>query len=124
MENDGKKKLYIPTNALDNEDIIAGFGIKEARITAIVFVMCIVGAIFFIRSNEDYMLMALLTCGGIIAMVLSFIWRDQFDESLVEKLRQIYFYNFRLQKKYEYVYYDWLAEYVGILEVENVKKAG
>ena len=50
-----------------------------------------------------------------LAVVISLIWRDSYDESLIEKVRQVIVCK-REEKKYEYEYYDWILDYVEVEE--------
>lgn len=107
-----EKELYIPMNALDRQDIISGFGKDELKIAAVVFVICLIGCIITISSNENSTFVAVMVMIGIMGLVVSAIWRDQCDESMVEKVRQVFVY-MKMQKKYEYRYDDWIDNYTG-----------
>lgn len=107
-----EKELYIPMNALDRQDLISGFGKHELKIAVIVFAVCLVGCVIAITKDENNTFAAIVVVVGIMGFVISAIWRDQHDESMVEKVRQLFVY-ITLQKKYEYHYDDWLEKYIG-----------
>ncbi len=115
MEEKREERLYIPTNALDRDDYISGFGKKELEIAAAAFALCIVAVIFVVRADEQYMFVSIMAASGVLAVVISLIWRDSYDESLIEKVRQVIVCK-REEKKYEYKYYDWILDYVEVEE--------
>lgn len=110
-EKHAHMKLYIPTNALDRDDLISGFGKKEFKTAGIFFGMCLAGLITIFILREDLLFAALVGAVLIMAAVVSLIWRDQCDESVLEKIRQIIAYQ-KAQKRYEYEYTDWLCTYM------------
>lgn len=110
-----EEKLYIPTNTLDRDDYISGFGKTELEIASVIFLICLLTAIFIIQINEQYMFVCVVSTTIVLGVSISLIWRDQYDESLIEKIRQIIAYQ-RESRKYMYEYYDWISDY---MEVEK-----
>ena len=117
-----EKELSILMNALDRQDLISGFGKKELKLALAVFCVCLIGCIVAVSQNDDNMIFAIMITVGIMATLLFMVWRDQYDESMVEKVRQVFAYA-KLQKKYEYHYDDWLAAYTGEVENEENSRA-
>ena len=76
-------------NALDRQDLISGFGKKELKLALAVFCVCLIGCIVAVSQNDDNMIFAIMITVGIMATLLFMVWRDQYDESMVEKVRQI-----------------------------------
>lgn len=103
-----KKELYIPTNVPDNNDIISGFGIKEIIIAGIGTAASVVFAVLVYIISSDIVASVLLPFAA-IAILIVFIRRDQCSESIIDKLKFVWYY-MKSQKRYGYQYYDYIEE--------------
>lgn len=100
-----RKPLYIPQNALDNNDVISGIGKKEIRITLIVAIIAILFIIYVFICQQDYIVLAIGSAFLIIMVTLSLIHRNRYDESFIDYIKQLWNYK-KMQKRYEYRYYN------------------
>lgn len=106
MEQENKEELYIPVNIPESRatDFFAGYGSKELFITIITFFIAIILAVVIYQSTKQLFFSAILGI-GLVGITVLIIKRDQYDESLIDKLKIIQKYN-KTQKKYEYKYYN------------------
>lgn len=111
------KPLYIPTNTPDNNDIITGFGVKELSITGVGLAVAVIIAIMLYGFTQNIMTAILLPAGGVVVLVVC-IWRDVYDESLIDKLMYVWRY-YQAQKCYKYEYYDYIEEMIKGLEKDG-----
>lgn len=103
-----RKALYISPSRVrqTSQDFVEGFGSKEAIITAISAVVAIV--VFFITNSAMNniivipLAIAIVIIGGTVMMV----FRDEYNESMIDKIGFIIQFNLREQKRYEYKYHD------------------
>lgn len=112
QNNRENRKLYVPTNASDRNDYISGFGKPELMVSAVALLLCLIGSAAAISIDEKHIYAAVLISAVIMVTIVSMIWRDRYDESVLEKIRQIIAYS-KAQKTYEYVYDDWIESYMG-----------
>lgn len=103
-----KKELYIPTNVPDNNDFVSGFGIKEISIIGIGTASSVAFAVFIYMLTKDIVASVLLPFAA-IAILIVFIRRDQCSESIIDKLKFVWYY-IKSQKRYGYQYYDYIEE--------------
>lgn len=104
MENKDEDKLFIPPLIPDNNDYFAGIGAKEAGILGAGFGVAIIGIIFFFIITGN-MALAILIPFACFALLFIMIRRDQYEESMVDKVKQIWEYS-KAQKQFEFQYYD------------------
>ncbi len=106
--NDNAQKLYIPVNVLETHDLVPGMGGKEFAAMGIAAAIGVVISILIYAINNN-----LITCIMIIAFAITITFiavrRDNHNESMIDKLVQIYRY-VRAQKRFEY-------EYMGIKSI-------
>ena len=107
MEEDRKKDLYIPLPVTDSKDYITGFGQRElgyliVTLVAALIVAGIVEVVFGSIGVTALVGFSFIGCGVMI------VRKDQWDESMIDKLKLILEYQ-KIQKKYEYQYHDWLS---------------
>lgn len=100
-----RKPLYIPQNALDNNDIISGIGKNEIRIIALVVAIAIILVIYIFICNQDYVVMAIGLAVLTVMVTISLIHRNKYDESFIDYIKQLWNYK-KMQKRYEYRYYN------------------
>lgn len=117
-----EKPLYIPTNVPDNNDLISGFGTKELAITGIGVAVAVTVAVFLFGVTGNIVNAILIPFGGVAVLVVC-IRRDQFSESLIDKLRYVWIY-YHAQRVYQYQYYDYIEEMMSIREKEEQKNDG
>lgn len=99
-----KKELYIPVNVPEREDFISGFGGKELTITGIsLLIGIIVAAVIFVQTDAAFY--AVGATGIIVALTIVLVRRDQFDESIIDKLRFVRLYH-KAQKQFNYEYFN------------------
>lgn len=106
MDKKKEEKLFMSVKVPDSNDYIQGFGSKELAITmfgaAAAFVILIL--MYFITGN----IAKSIAVGAIItAAVVLVVRRDNCNECLIDKLRQILQY-YTGQNRYEFQYYDYL----------------
>lgn len=103
-QNEKKKELYIPLNVIESQDLISGIGRKEVSyIGAALLIGVILAVIIF--SSSGNMVAAVMTAGILVSITVLMVRRDQFNESMVDKLRFIKIY-MESQKRYEYRYFN------------------
>lgn len=100
-----KKPLYIPQNALDNDDIISGIGRKEIRIIALIAAIGMIMVIYVFIYHKDYLVLAMAVLFLTITMTIALIHRNRYDESFIDYIKQLWNYR-KMQKRYEYRYYN------------------
>lgn len=118
LEENSRNELYIPVNVPDRQDLIQGFGMKEIAVTA---VSALVGLLIIILTYQitGNMAEAILAGASPVVVVMLAVWRDQFDESVIDKLKNILAY-YQSQKRYGYFYMDFMEKYLqGLKETEN-----
>lgn len=97
-----RKKLYIPVNVIETRDIIAGIGARElSAIGGVSAVGIVIGVI--INGITGNIVLCMITIAVIAVMTFTAVRRDNHNESLVDKIMQVYHY-MQAQKQYEYVY--------------------
>lgn len=116
-ENEKKLPLYIPTRVADDEDIISGIGVKEIVIIGCGAGIALVLAIIIIASGGG-VVKGILIPFALVAVLVVCIRRDQCSESLVDKLKFVWVFS-QAQKKYEYLYFDFLEDMIKRMEKEN-----
>lgn len=108
MNEEFSKPLYLPPFVPDNNDSFSGIGTKEYSILGIGMLGTIVTIIFgFIITGN--MIFSILVPFSLFAGLFIAIRRDQYEESLVDKLILMWKYS-HAQKRYEYVYFDELED--------------
>lgn len=112
-----KKPLYIPQPTPDNDDVITGFGIKELTIIGIGIVTGIILAVMLYKAAGDIVTAILVPFAG-VALLIVCIRRDQYSESLIDKLMFVWKY-YKSQKRFMYEYYDFIGHGIAELEKEG-----
>lgn len=107
MEVEAQDKLPIPVNVPERKDVIPGIGSKEIGIIGIASGIDII-FIFFIYGLTSSLPAAMLLGIVMIAIVITLIKRDRFDENFIDKILIIYKF-YISQKKYYYEFYDMYA---------------
>lgn len=92
--------LPIPVNVPNQKDFVAGFGGKEITITVIALIISIIIAVI-VMINSGNVIYAIGIIGLVLSMTISFIRRDRFNESFIDKLHFMKEY-FKAQKKFEF----------------------
>ena len=101
-----EEELYIPVNIPESRaaDYFSGFGSKELMTTLITFFASIIVAVIIYKSTNQLTFAAIIGI-GIVGIVVLIIKRDQFDESLIDKVKIVQKFR-KTQKQYEYEYYN------------------
>lgn len=98
------EKLPIPVNVIDEADYVMGFGKKELLISIVAFLLSVVLAILIYLIRGD-IIWAIGSGVGLLAITISVVRRDRFNESLIDKLRFVKMY-IKDQKHFEYKYHN------------------
>lgn len=101
------EKLPVPVNVPERKDMLPGIGSKEIGIIGLASVIDII-FIFFIYGITSSLPAAMLLGIVMIAIVITLIKRDRFDENFIDKILIIYKFHIS-QKKYYYEFYDMYA---------------
>lgn len=97
-------KLYIPVNVVEQQDFIAGFGKKELVITAIAGMIAII-LVLITYGISNNMVISIGAGAALLALTITAIVRDRYDESFVDKIKFVFRFN-KSQKQYEYHYFN------------------
>lgn len=102
-----QKPLEMPSRVRKpRQDIVEGFGPKEAIITAVAGVVALI-LFLVINSMVNNIIVPLGVGIMIIGLTIMFIYRDICDESLIDKIVIVYDFTFREQKQYIYEHDDY-----------------
>ncbi len=119
MEEKKPKDLKIPTQVSDRADIIQGIGKKELGIIGGAVVFLIIFVIVFTNITGN-VAVGIFSAMFLLAVVIVTIKRDTTNENLIDHTRNLIRY-LRMQKIYEYRYYDIYSAYM-TREEENAKE--
>ena len=105
MEQD-EKELHIPVNIPESRatDYFAGYGSKELGTTVVTFIIAIILAVILYQSTNQLLFSGVLGI-GLVGITVLIIKRDQYDESMIDKIKIIQKFN-KEQKEYPYEYYN------------------
>ena len=102
-----QKPLEMPSRVRKpRQDIVEGFGPKEAIITAVAGVVALI-LFLVINSMVNNIIVPLGVGIMIIGLTIMFIYRDICDESLIDKIVIVYNFTFKEQKQYIDEYDDY-----------------
>ena len=97
-------KLYIPTNVKTRLEFFKGFGIKELTASVIILLTLLPISFFIYKIKGDYLIPVLIEFIGVAITVIS-ITKDENNLCVIDQIR--YMLEFiKMQKKYEYRYFD------------------
>ena len=102
---DEETKLYIPSNVKTRLEFFKGFGIKELVSTIIVAIALIpISIISYYLGNKNYIVPVLIEIIGIVATVVA-TTKDDNNLCVVNQIKYMKKKK-KMQKNYEYKYYD------------------
>ena len=103
MKQAKRNPLYISPSRIrrTEQDLVGGFGRKEVIITMISIVVAIVVFLITNSAMNNIVIVPLAIAIMIIGGTVMMIYRDECDESMVDKIRFIVRFCFVEQKKYE-----------------------
>ena len=104
MENEDIK-LYIPSNVKTRLEFFRGFGTKELIITiAIAIALIPIAILFYYIKDKNYLIPVIIEMIGVVTTAIT-ITKDENNLCVVNQIKYMADFT-RLQKHYEYEYYD------------------